>query len=527
MASPPRRLLVAAPALALLSALAACTDDVLSPPEPGAQYCGSGTVRLEVGEVAVPRGTVSGSCKLAGVVGAEYVMSWVDLRAIRTAEVGAEDAFEPYLVRIKYDADAPVAIRDDAAGTAAVRLAPESPVPEIAHRLPTATAEDELSQTRPRFRKTPLVLDEVFQLEDELTGLARPARVVRVYNYGFANEVVVVRWDVPPIDGYDTFLAQLDSAWAMVAQHSMPRFQSTFVNAMPRSTGGGQTLFIAQQEVGVPMRSMGETSGDTLFVWLDLLAFPWTSATRMAETLAHESAHLYQMMYMHASRPTPGTESLVGASFWAVEGGANLMSYDLLRRMAGVAPDANHDWRAAAPSVATSRFQLRAQPAGGVLTSGHDHAMGFLRDLVLRRMRRGETHDEAMREVSRGAIEGWYGFDGIANRRGLVARMRERVGEDWTPGTALLDWALSYAGDDLTPNATYQDRASLRVWDLPPTQVYGWGADALMTRASAPRFFFKTYGSPGYARFLDDGNGVHLDVEAFEVPIAWKVLRIR
>ena len=520
---PLRRHVLAASALCSLCALAACADDLLAPPEPGAKFCGAGVVRLEVGQVAVPTGTASGSCKLAPTLGAQYAMSWVDLRAIRASELGPEPSFEPYIVRLSFDADVASASRNADALSSERERRREAFAPTAAHVAPKARAAEGLSQTRPRFRNTPLVLDEVFLLEDELLGLARPARVVRVY----ANGLVVVRWDVPPVEGFGTFLSQLDSAWALLGDHALPVLRSSFVDALPRSTGAGQMLIIAQQEFEAPMRAMAEVSGDTLFAWLDLLAFPWTSSTRLAQSLAHETTHLYQMMYMHASRPAPGVETLVGASFWAIEGGANLMSYELLRRMSGVAPDANHDWRAAPPTIAASLFQQRAQPAGGVLTDGFDNAMGFMRDLVLRRMLAGESHADALREVSRGVIEGWYGYDGAANRRGLVSRMRARVGADWTPGTALLNWALSYAGDDLTPNPTYQDRASLRVWDLPVTQSYGWRPDAVMTRTTPPQYFFKTYGSPGYARFLDDGNGLHLDVQAFEVPIAWKVLRIR
>ena len=513
-----------AASLCSLCALAACADDIFAPPEPGAKFCGTRAVRLQVGDVAVPSGGYSGSCKLAPTVGAEYVLSWVDLRATRASEQGPEPSFQdPYFVRLTFDADVEVGLtQGDAQSRAAAPLRADS-ARTAAHAMPTALAADDLSQTRPRFRTTPLMLDEVFPLEDEQTGLARQARVVRVY----ANGLVVVRWEGPPPDAFDAFLAQLDSAWAMVGEHALGTLRGTFANSMPRSTGAGQTLIIVQQELPVLMRSMAEISGDTLFAWLDLYVFTWSSATRMAQTLAHETAHLYQMMYMHASRPTPGVQTFVGASFWAVEGGANLMSYEMLRRMSGILPDANHDWRAAPPTIAASLFQQRAQPAGGVLTDGFDNAMGFMRDLVLRRMLAGESHADALREVSRGVIEGWYGYDGAANRRGLVSRMRARVGADWTPGSALLNWALSYAGDDLTPNPTYQDRASLRIWDLPVTQSYGWRPEAVMTRTTPPQYFFKTYGSPGYARFLDDGNGLHLDVQAFEVPIAWKVLRIR
>lgn len=512
-------------------AVAGCTDDVVAPATTGARFCGSGTVRLEVGEVAVPRNVTDGRCKFPPIVGAEYAMSWVDLRAINSSVEGPELSFEPYLVRITFDIDRAIMLRsaataDSAVGPAVGAQRAGSPIPDPAsssHQGLVLLANDGVLESRPRNRTTPLVLDEVFFLEDEWTGLARPARVVRVHPDG----LVVVRWDVEPQEGFDTFLLQLDSAWAILGDHAMPTVRGIFADAMPRSTGAGQTLILAQQEIAVAMRSFGEVSGDSLFTWLDLYAFPWTSSTRMAQSLAHETTHLYQMMYMHASRPMPGLETRRGAAFWGIEGGANLMSYEMLRRMANVAPDANHEWRSAAPSLAAEIFQLRAQPSVGILTDGYDSAMGFMRDLVLRRMLVGETHADALREVSRGALEGWYGHDGATIRRGLVSRSQERLGADWTPATAILDWALSYIGDDITPNPRYQDRASLRVWDVPITQGYAWRADALMTRDTPPQYFFKTYGSPGYALFLDGGSGMNLDVNTFEVPIAWKVLRIR
>lgn len=513
--------------LGTVGALVACYGDPVAPPEPGAKFCGAGTVRLEVGQVAVPIGSGAGGCTMTPLAGAEYALAWIDLRAISAAESGVEPVLEPYLVRVRSSESAPTA----SAGSPDVWEVPEDERPSTGvdrdagpvHSGPVQLVDDVISTSRPRHRRTPLVLDEVFQLEDELSGLARPARVVRVY----ADGMVVVRWDEPPDGDFDIFLAQLDTAWAMVGSYARPALEATFAAGTPRSTAAGQTLILAQQQVAVSMRSFGEVSGDSLFVWLNLLGYSWTSATRMAQSLAHETAHLYQMMYMHASRPLPGQATRTGATFWGVEGGANLMSYEMLRRIANVAPDANHDWRAPAPSIAVSLFQLRAQPGGGVLTAGYDNAMGFMRDLITRRMEAGETHEVAMREVSRGVLEGWYGHDGVADRQGLVSRMRARLGAGWSASSALLDWALSYVGDDRTPNPIYQDRASLRVWDLPASQFYGWRADAAMTRTSAPFFFFKPYGSPGIAHFVDDGHGIFLDVAAPEVPIRWKVLRIR
>jgi hypothetical protein len=146
---------------------------------------------------------------------------------------------------------------------------------------------------------------------------------------------------------------------------------------------------------------------------------------------------------------------------------------------------------------AAAYYAQRAQPGRGVITDGFDSAMGFFRDLVLRRMASGESAETAFGTVVRGASEGWYGHDGITQRTGLVSRMQQSLGAKWSPTNALLDWALSHAGDDLTE------------------------------RCRTAVLFFKSYGSPGYAIIRDTGTGVDITVEGFEVPIEWKVLRIR
>ena len=343
----------------------------------------------------------------------------------------------------------------------------------------------------------------------------------------YDGEVVVVRWADDAVDDLPVYLAQLDTAYALVREQLRPLLRYVFSATDPRSSQAGQFLIVLQKDVDAPARSFSEVSGDTLYAWMDLLPFPWTSATRLASTFAHELTHSYQRAYMHATRSAPGVPSTMGAAQWAVEGGANLMSYELVRRTAGAPLDANAEWRAPATSVARALYQQRAQPAGGVITDGFDAAMGFFRDLTLRRMLAGESPEDALRAVSRGAIEGWFGLDGVSQRRGLTARMRERLGSRWEPADALLDWALSHAADDLTSNPRYQDRTSLRVWDLPFGQTYGWWTDGVLT-PSAPTFtLFKRYGSPGFTRITGGEAGFTLEVQGYEVPLRWMLLRVR
>jgi hypothetical protein len=518
----------AAATTALAASLVACADTALTTPrEAGARVCRDAPVALAVGQVAVPEAAGATRCLLAPIVGAEYALVWVDTRAIDAARLGAEPIYEPYPVGLSIAPDAD--LRD---GIAELRssgllhaadpssgLAAES-APRL---LKPASTDDGVLESRPRNRRTPWVLDELFLLEDRLSGLPRQARVIRVYG----GRTVVVRWESAPTENLAPFLAQLDTAHAIVTEAAEPLMRQIFSATPPSSSQAGQFLILVQQEIASQATSYAEVSGDTMYNWMDLYPFVLPSAVRLASLFAHELAHAYQHQYMHGSRSAPNLPTLPAASFWAYEGGANLMTYEMMRRLSGIPLDANHDWRAPPANTATSIYQQRAQPAGGVLTEGFDHAMGFLRDLTLRRMAQGESADAALRAVSRGAIEGWFGFDGVATRTGLAARMRNVLGSRWEPADAVLDWALSHAGDDLTPNQRYQDRASLRVWDIPAGQGYGWRPDAILTRAAPTFFLFKRYGSPGWLRVTDDGAGLSVEIRGFEVPIRWKILRTR
>ncbi|MBX3173198.1 MAG: hypothetical protein KF709_02230 [Gemmatimonadaceae bacterium] len=496
----------------------ACRDAGLAPRADGVRYCGSRPITLEVGQAAQPSSETQTRCEFAAVAGAEYVVAWLDVRSIEGARSGAEPSFEPYPLGISIAPEADP-FGPDAVADAQLRAGTESRHAQDVMR--PAQAGDGVLNARPRYRATPWTLDEEFLLEDDASGLARPARIVRLYD-GYA---AVARWTDATEDD-DAFLAQLDTAYALVASAMPALWQATFVDAPLRSSQAGQYLIVLQRETPVQFRGLSDIGGDTVFSWMELYPFVETSALRLAGILAHEMTHHHQRQYMHATRQSPELPSVAGASFWAVEGGANLMSYEFVRRRAGVALDANHQWRGPAATPEMSSFQLRAQPASGTLTAGFDNAMGFLRDLILRRMGSGETVDDALRAVSRGAIEGWFGRDGISQRRGLSARMQDVFGARWNPADAVLDWTFSHAGDDLTPNPRYQDRASLRVWDL-SGRSYGWFPDAVLSPSNQSYFLFKEHGSPGWYRVVGADAGFTAQVRAYEVPVRWRVLRIR
>lgn len=496
-----------------LVALAACADaDIAAPTNTKVQACGARAITLAVGEVGVPTHAGDNQCRLLGDPNAEYVIAWLDTRALTAARSGIEPSYESY----------PIGISIEPGSTLRA--------PNLVGALPAAAAEratphlhDGVIAAKARERTTPWTLGEEFLLEDGLSGLPRAAVVERIYG----GHVVAVRWkDIDP-GGLTQYLAQLDTAVGFVHSYLRPMLHNVFVAEDLRSSQAGQFLLLLQQEVDVPVRAVQEVSGDTLYAYLELLAFPWLSATRFAQTLAHEWAHPYQRRHMQLSRAAPGLPFGTSVTTWAAEGGANLISYEFLRRIAGLPIDDNRDWRVPATSTAMAIVQARTQPANGALTEGFDAAMGFFRHLMVQRLQRGETADEALREVSRGAIEGWYGIDGISQRLGQVARMRARLGSAWEPEEALLDWALAYAGDDLTGDPQFNDATSLRVWDLPTGQTYGWFADGILTPESPTFFLFKRHGSPAYTRVRAGAAAVTVEIQAYDVPLRWKLLRIR
>ena len=270
---------------------------------------------------------------------------------------------------------------------------------------------------------------------------------------------------------------------------------------------------------------------DSVRGWVDLWLAEDLDPAWATSLLAHELAHQYQHLWSHASRSPGVLPSPTGGTRWGVEGGANLISYEVTRRIAGTPLAENYDWRNPGPDPFTAYYALRAQSSAGAFTSGYDGTMPFLRDLVVRRVRAGEPLGTALREVSRGAIEGWSGRDAYGSARpGMVSRMRAALGPAWHPGDALLTWALSVVGDDRNPTTLYQDPVSLRVWDVRPGEAYGWHPDgALEGGSGATVTGVSAYGSPGYSYLRDTGAGVRVRLSS-SVPregMRWMVMRVR
>ena len=506
--------------LLAVTGLAGCTE----PTAPGAGLrCGAEPVSLEPGDV-VRSGKINDPCRLAAAPGALYALAVIDASAIESARNGFEEAFDDYVVGASALA----------LGTSAP-LTPAVPAPSFAGRAaePVSDVASVALIDTPADRTTPWTLDEQFELRHPGTNQLETARVVRI----FEGRYVVAWFEQGDPARLAAELPMIDSAFGPVSDIAIPMLRSTFLDTEPRSSvGAGQYLILLADTLGPGLTGRAfriERDGQPL-TWIAIkLGRAGASATGSVSLITHEMAHSWQFMHMYATR-AGGSSASSGASFWAVEGGANTMSYFVMGRAAGIAPDANLDWRAAQPTPAATSYARRAQPLLGEFTAGYDNAMGFLRRLVLQRMAAGETLEQALRQVSRGAIEGWFGFDGASMRPGLTARMRE-VDGDWEPVSAMLDWTLSHVADDRTPNAELQDRASLRVWDIPVGTI-GWSSGGFLNTAIGTVERERRYGSPLFIYVQDQGTGLEVRVtatrwfgtpQATPIPHAWALVRLQ
>lgn len=508
------------PVIVAALSVTACDGSPAGADQPG---CGAEPIELAAG-VAVSLSPGRGECEFAAAPGAEYALVYLDTRIV---SAGAS-AVEPFWVDESYSVH--ITETSGAARSAGISAglrwstAPPDFVSTLAGPPSFATFFD---------RAVPWAVGDTVMTPGcppeapTCSGeRSRAATVVRVHDGWMAIAMVQGAPDAARA------LALLDQAYPLVREYGLPLMGSVFGAARPTTSAANGQLLVVVGAGGEPRPSRAWSSAGadgTVHGWIEL----WlgdTDVARVTSLLAHELAHIYQHAWSHASRSPGIAQSRTGTTRWGVEGGANLISYEVIRRIAGAPLAGNYDWRNPGADPFRAYYALRAQSSSGDFTGGYDGTMPFLRDLVIRRVQKGEAVDAALREVSRGALEGWSGIDALGSRRaGLVGRMRSLLGAGWEPEDALLTCTLSVVGDDRNPGAVYQDPASLRVWDVRPGE-YGWHPDGIVGGGSgAAVTATRPYGSPGYSYLVDGGSGVRVRL-ASSVPeqgMRWMVMRVK
>jgi hypothetical protein len=261
--------------------------------------------------------------------------------------------------------------------------------------------------------------------------------------------------------------ARLDTALARMRDRAVPLLQRIFdLSAPTRTSDESGQLLISLEAASLsfanwwPEPPTGHGRWGKLTLHIDpfsAVGDPVTNATRILLIAAHEILHTYQFRWRfeHAS---PWLTYLGTA--WGVEGAAVFFSMEMVREVLGVPFLSNYTVGAYASADPFLLMQLYTSTVDDV-TRGYLPGASFLRDLQQRLVdESGIAFDDAIVEVTVGALEGWWGIneEGQAHGPGLTARMRQHLGVSWHPADALLDWTMSQAADDLTTNPRYQNR---------------------------------------------------------------------
>lgn len=490
--------------LVTTAALAACGDAGSAPTaadnDAQPSCAAAASVSLQPGQTQALTAAEAACFRLAAGDGSEYALAGYDARGLEASRAGqAADAL----------ADPQYTIGDATHGAARSLSAGASTIDALQRPADvTYSNSTAMDAADPFARTTPWAEGERFQVKPLEGSQPVRARVVRIVGGRFV--LAVVEGDEA---GAARVLEQAAEALQFLAQRGVPLLQSTFSPSVPAtSAGSGQLLVLAT--AWDPAKGAGATwtredgGAAYSFVWLNLNLRPgkgdgyamYDHTSYRVKVLGHELTHAWQASWAREAHAQGHA-----APAWSLEGGADFVAMDLVRRFLGVGMAANWKWSDhLEPSRASVIFALEPFDARGRLTWGYYDASSLLRDLQSRLMAAGMSAEAAMAEVSRGAVEGWHGADGEGGAcAGLVERMRARLGPAWDPATAVLLWTASQAADDRTPNAALSNPNYYQVSSA--DERYGWkpaaevragsGQGAVVTQVAGGSFYVRVKGA--------------------------------
>ena len=497
-------------ALLLTSAagLAACGGGSGAPAplsaDPKPACTAAASVSLAPGETRALTAAEAACFQLAAGDGAEYALAGYDARALEASRAGQPTGgFGDPQYTI---ADAS---HGGAQSLAARPAAPEGNARPADFAIRTSAAVDPAD---PFARQTPWREGERFAVKPLEGSTPVQARVVRIVGGRFV--LAVVEGDE---GGAGRVLNQAEEALQFLSQRGVPLLQSTFSGGVPATTAGsGQLLVLATAwdpaKGAAATWTREDASGAWSFVWLNLNLRPgkgegfdmYDHASYRVKVLGHELTHAWQAAWLHGAH---GGERhpASAAPAWSIEGGADFVAMDLVRRFLGVGLGSNWKWTEhLQPSRAGVVLALEPADARGRLNWGYYDASSLMRDLQARLIAGGMTPEAAMAEVSRGAVEGWHGADGDGGAcSGLVERMRARLGAGWDAANAVLLWTAAQGADDRAPGSTLANPNFYGVgsgddqWGWKPAAEVraGAGGSAAVAQVAGGSFYVRVRGA--------------------------------
>jgi hypothetical protein len=390
-----------------------------------------------------------------------------------------------------------------------------------------------VTEGEPYARATPWREGERFQVRPMVGTSTVSAKVVAV-----AGRFVLAVLE-SDADGAGGVLDQSEKALQFLASDGEAVLRDAFGGDVPvTSTGSGQLLVLAAAwpatNGAAATWTQEDASGTRSMVWLNtnLRAGKgdgyemYDHVNYRVKVLAHELTHAWQVRWIR-SAANGGHSAPVSAS-WSLEGGADLMGMDLLRRYMDVGVAANWHWTdyldSRRPSVV---YALEPADARGRLPWGYYDAASLLRDLQMRLVASGMSADAALAEVSRGSVEGWYGDDGEGGAcNGLVERMRGRLGAAWDPAAAVLTWTLTQAADDRTSNPALNNPVYYSASGS--DSYYGWKAAASVRAGSGEaENFTQVAGGSFFVSVRGPSAGGTLSATSTAPGSRWMIARIK
>jgi hypothetical protein len=491
------------------------------------------TVSLAVGETRALSADEAACFRLPARGEARYALAAFDARTVESARTGAEGGHgsEPAYTLGDGSPVTPVVVPSAALMPRwSERAAEDVEVRDAASA--SAGAAD------PFLRAAPWREGERFTVKRRDRDETATARVVKVFGG---------KWVFAVVDGdggsrADDVVGDARQAMEWLQSEGIAVMQRVWGAPPTTSPGSGQMLVLfasypTDHGAGHAVtRARPDGSGVDSYVWMNLEMNPGRGqgyeytgyVSYRLKLLAHELTHAWQYQYAWSTQ-AGDSRRLPYGPVWALEGTADLVSMDLVRRWLGVSLTANWDW-AGQLRGPSARLTYALEPAAqrGRLAGGYHDAASFLRDVQVRMVRAGAGADQAMAEVARGAVEGWFGIDGAGVRReGLAGRVRRVLGPGWEPSEAVLLWTLTQAVDDQTDAVELNNPVYRRVSD--PDQELGWHAAVDDVTAGRP-FAYQIQGAPGssfFVRLKDGGQGGTVSARSTVAGTRWMIARSR